>query len=115
MTPAAFERLFSYGTLRLEAVQRTVFGELVHGVADAVVGHRLEDVTITDPVVVALSGRAVHPVLVANRDGSGQVPGTVFTLDAAQLAAADAYEVDAYVRVEVPLLSGGKAWVYRLR
>ena len=115
MTPAGGERLFSYGTLRLEAVQRAVFGGPVHGFADAVVGHRLDDVTLTAPDVVALSGSAVHPMLVPTQDGSGEVPGTVFILDCAQLAAADAYEVDAYVRVEVPLRSGGTAWVYRLR
>lgn len=102
--------LFSYGTLRLPEVQRSVFGGEITGEADAVVGHRLEEVLIEDPRVVALSGSAVHPVLVPAE--AGEVPGTVFTLTDEQLAAADAYEVDAYRRVEVRLRSGRAAWVY---
>jgi hypothetical protein len=38
----------------------------------------------------------------------------VFRLDDAELAAADGYEVDAYVRVQVPLRSGRAAWAYVL-
>jgi hypothetical protein len=38
----------------------------------------------------------------------------VFRLDDAELAAADEYEVDAYVRVRVPLRSGRAAWTYVL-
>jgi len=36
----------------------------------------------------------------------------VFAVDAADLAAADEYEVDDYTRVAVPLRSGREAWVY---
>lgn len=104
--------LFSYGTLQLPSVQRSIFGGLVPGEPDAVVGHRLEDVVIEDARVVELSGESVHPVLVPSPEG--EVPGMVFTLTDEQLAAADDYEVDAYVRVEVQLRSGRSAWVYAL-
>jgi gamma-glutamylcyclotransferase (GGCT)/AIG2-like uncharacterized protein YtfP len=40
------------------------------------------------------------------------VEGTVFAISEADLAAADEYEVDDYVRVAVPLRSGRTAWVY---
>jgi hypothetical protein len=36
--------------------------------------------------------------------------GTVFAISEADLAAADEYEVDEYVRVAVPLRSGDEAW-----
>ena len=36
----------------------------------------------------------------------------VFEITADELAAADAYEVADYKRVEIMLLSGKKAWVY---
>jgi hypothetical protein len=42
------------------------------------------------------------------------VDGTVFAITAAELAAADDYEVDDYARVLVPLRSGRRAWVYAL-
>ena len=35
-----------------------------------------------------------------------------FEISSAELAQADRYEVSAYTRVKVPLLSGGHAWAY---
>ena len=40
------------------------------------------------------------------------IDGTVFEITAAELQAADEYEVEDYTRIEVPLRSGGAAWVY---
>ena len=45
-------------------------------------------------------------------DAADQVPGVVYFITAAELEAADRYEVDAYGRVEVDLASGRTAWVY---
>lgn len=106
--------VFSYGTLQLESVQRAIFGQLIDGEPDAVAGHELGEVVITDPDVIAASGAAVHPMLIPSPDPRAQVPGTAFDLDDSQLAAADAYEVDAYARILVPLVSGRQAWVYAL-
>lgn len=108
----ASEPLFSYGMLRLPAVQRERFGRLVDGRADALAGWRLEAVAIDDPAVVATSGAAVHPILVASDDARDRVAGSVLMLTPAELAAADAYEVSAYRRVRAVLKSGGSAWVY---
>lgn len=105
--------LFSYGTLRQPEVQEAVFGRVLHGRPDAIAGYTLGEVTITDPAVVATSGSAVHPVLVPADPGAG-VPGTVFEVGAEGLVAADAYEVDDYTRVLLPLRSGARAWVYVL-
>ncbi|WP_113975046.1 gamma-glutamylcyclotransferase family protein [Nocardia puris] len=105
--------LFSYGTLRQPEVQRTVFGRELDGRPDEITGYSLGEVLITDPAVIAASGSAVHPVLRPAPSAAG-IPGTVFTIDAHDLAAADAYEVDDYTRVLVPLRSGAKAWVYVL-
>jgi hypothetical protein len=43
MTPRVVERLFSYGTLRLEGVQRASFGRRLAGVEDAMLGYRTAD------------------------------------------------------------------------
>ena len=106
--------LFSYGTLQVPAVQTDVFGGPVESEADAVVGHVLGEVRIEDPRVVALSGSDVHPMLLPSEDPAAAVDGVVLRLDDDQLAAADAYEVAAYRRIEVPLRSGRTAWVYAL-
>ncbi len=106
------ELLFSYGTLRQPEVQRSTFGREVDGRPDAIVGYELHYVTITDPHVVALSGSDRHPILRRSDAPDSFVPGTVFAISAAELAAADDYEVDAYRRISVPLRSGASAWVY---
>ena len=106
--------LFSYGTLRLPAVQAEVFGGPVASEPDAVIGHVLGEVLIEDPRVVELSGSDVHPMLLPSDDPGAAVDGLVLRLDDRQLAAADDYEVAAYRRVKVPLRSGRTAWVYAL-
>jgi gamma-glutamylcyclotransferase (GGCT)/AIG2-like uncharacterized protein YtfP len=105
-------RLFSYGTLQQPEVQRANFGRLLTGEADVATGYRLSSVAIDDRQVVAQSGSAVHPILIATGAASDRVPGTVFLITQAELEAADFYETSAYVRVEVTLASGGRAWAY---
>lgn len=103
--------LFSYGTLRQSEVQLTTFGRELAGADDAIVGYQLDWVTITDPHVIATSGSDRHPILKPGT-AADSVPGSVFEITDAELAAADEYEVDDYRRVEVPLRSGKRAWVY---
>jgi hypothetical protein len=103
--------LFSYGTLRLPAVQLALYGAEVSTTADALPGFRLEWITITDPAVVATSGTDRHPILVKGGEGDA-VPGAVLELSDADLAATDDYEVDDYHRELVTLASSRSAWVY---
>lgn len=105
-------RLFSYGTLQQPDVQRANFGRLLTGMPAAATGYRLSSVAIDDPEVVAESGTAVHPILVATGDAADRVTGTVFLITQAELDAADEYETGAYVRVELMLESCQRAWAY---
>ena len=114
VTGDASVRLFSYGTLRDPQVQLETFGRLLDGEADAVVGYRLESLTITDPAVIATSGSDRHPIVRASDDPGAAVEGTVFRISEQELLAADAYEVDDYARTSVRLRSGAHAWVYVL-
>lgn len=104
--------LFSYGTLQLPEVQRATYGRRLEGAADALPGYRLEDLPIADPHVVRVSGLAVHRIARRTGDPADIVPGTLFRLSAAELAATDAYEVGDYVRVAARLASGAEAFVY---
>lgn len=106
------QRLFSYGTLQLPAVQQATFGRLLAGEADALVGFRRTVVKLQDPQVVATSGRTHHPIVAPSGDEADRVDGTVFAISAEELARADEYEVDDYRRIEAVLASGGRAWVY---
>lgn len=102
--------LFSYGTLRLAEVQMALFGRLVEGEPDAMPGYRQRMIEISDPDVIAKSGTRWHP-MVEPSDTEDAVEGMLFRLTQADVASADAYEVD-YVRREVLLRSGRRAFVY---
>lgn len=104
--------LFSFGTLQDAVVQQAVFGRELQGSADVLRGFRLGVLTITDPEVIRLSGLSEHPLLMPSSDPADEVRGQVLAITAADLAAADDYEVDDYARTEVTLASGTVAWVY---
>jgi gamma-glutamylcyclotransferase (GGCT)/AIG2-like uncharacterized protein YtfP len=105
-------RLFSYGTLQQREVQLATYGRELQGERDILTGYRVAPLSITDPYVIAVSGKAVHTIACATGDPGDRIPGTVFELTDAELAATDRYEVDVYGRVEVTLESGCGAWVY---
>jgi gamma-glutamylcyclotransferase (GGCT)/AIG2-like uncharacterized protein YtfP len=105
------ELLFSYGTLQQEGVQLAQFGRKLSGQADALPGWHEKIVEITDPEVLAKSGKRFHPIVTPGRKDD-QVQGMVFEITAEELAAADSYEVSDYKRVSAQLASGKTAWVY---
>jgi gamma-glutamylcyclotransferase (GGCT)/AIG2-like uncharacterized protein YtfP len=109
---AATEWLFSYGTLQLEPVQLATFGRRLQGRADVLPGYRLEQVEIRDASVLAISGKSHHPMAVHTAAAGDRIEGAVFAITAAELAHADAYEVDDYRRERVTLASGQAAWAY---
>lgn len=104
--------LFSYGTLQDKAVQLANFGRELQGRQDAMLGYEQSWVEITDPQVLATSGKTHHPILRPGSASSAPIPGMVFLITPQELAAADSYEVSDYKRVRVTLASGIEAWVY---
>lgn len=104
--------LFSYGTLQQPEVQLALFGRLLRGRPDSLVGYVLAPLVISSPDAVALSGAEVHTI--ARRTGrpADVVAGVVLQVTPGELEAADAYETDAYARAEVTLGSGARAHVY---
>jgi len=109
---AATVRLFSYGTLQQREVQLANYGRELEGAADALVGYRLGQVEIDDPDVASVSGKAIHTIALPSADPSDRIGGMVYLLTQEELEASDAYETDAYTRVEVTLESGRRAFVY---
>ncbi|MGA4843933.1 GDSL-type esterase/lipase family protein [Streptomyces sp. G45] len=102
--------LFSFGTLRDERVQTALFGRAVPSSDASLSGYTTRPLAITDPEVIATSGLDVH--LTLRRRIGAEVAGAVLRLTDEELAAADAYEVDDYVRRRVVLTSGESAWAY---
>jgi GNAT superfamily N-acetyltransferase len=103
--------LFSYGTLQDPAVQQALFGRRVDTAVDRLRGFTLESVVITDPAVIEASGSDRHPML-RRGDRTDEVAGSALMLKPAELAIADRYEAENYVRTLVTLTSGRSAYVY---
>lgn len=106
------ERLFSYGTLQLERVQRRLFGRRLQGSSDALREFRLETLTIHDQTVVAISGSPEHTMASFTGRTSDVITGTVFAVTPGEIQKADQYEVAAVIRKQVVLKSGTVAWAY---
>jgi gamma-glutamylcyclotransferase (GGCT)/AIG2-like uncharacterized protein YtfP len=101
LSPAETETLFAYGTLLDDAVQLAVFGRRIPGMLDALPGYVKTTVELEDEIYPNVA-----------RADDGRVGGQVFRLSARELAHADAYETEAYARIQVTLESGKVAWLY---
>lgn len=99
--------LFSYGTLQQEAVQMSVFGRVVEGQPDELVGFEHEWLTIDEP-----NGRQTYSIVRFNGRNESRVRGVVLDISESELAKADVYEPPPYSRVPGTLASRKKAWVY---
>ncbi|OFW97924.1 MAG: UDP-N-acetylmuramate--alanine ligase [Alphaproteobacteria bacterium RIFCSPHIGHO2_12_FULL_66_14] len=104
--------LFSYGTLQQDEVQLATFGRLLEGRVDALPGYATSLFEIMDAEVVTTSGKTHHFMARPTGNAADEVAGVVFRITAAELAAADTYEVSAYKRIVVRLKSGLEAFVY---
>ena len=93
-------------------MQQALFGRHFIGSADALLGFDLVEIEVHDPEVLDASGVEIHAALVPAPGETAPIPGVVFELTSAELAAADAYENENYRRIEVTLASGQRAWVY---
>ena len=106
------QKLFSYGTLQQESVQIVAFGRTLEGQTDMLRHHKVTLIPSEDKEFVARSGAELHRNVEYTGNDSDEVPGTVFSLTAEELARCDTYEPTDYKRVQVELNSGTNAWVY---
>jgi hypothetical protein len=104
--------LFSYGTLQMREVQLANYGRALEGSRDALAGYRLAVVPDRDPKAVRISGTKRHFIVQPTGSPEDRVPGVLFLLTAEELAATDRYEGSDYVRAELRLESGRRAFVY---
>jgi len=106
------EKLFSYGTLQMESVQKVTFGRLLNGQKDVLIGYILSKIKIQDKDVIKTSGTDIHPILKYTGKSTDTVEGTVFEITTSELNQADKYEVNEYIRVQENFKSNQKAWGY---
>lgn len=89
-------------------MQLATLGRRLEGRVDALPGNATSVLEIRDVEVVKTSGKTHHLIALP----SGRAEDEVLRITAAELAAADTYEVSDYKRVAVPLKSGLGAFVY---
>jgi hypothetical protein len=106
------EKLFSYGTLQTENVQKETFGGTLTGTKDTLVGYVLSEITIKDKSVIEKSGTNLHPILKLTENPLDEVEVTILDITQQELHQADEYEVEEYARIDGNFKSGNKAWVY---
>ncbi len=103
--------LFSYGTLQIPKVQLETFHRLLEGSPDELVGYRLDYIEIADPEVLRKSEQPHHPILRYTGVHQDVIQGMLFEISDQELAQADEYEVDDYVRIETELASGKRGYI----
>ena len=103
--------LFSYGTLRDPATQRTVFGREVSLSPDELIGFARRVIQIDDQAFAAANG-AMQSIVERTGRAEDRTPGSLLELTDTELAMADAYEPPGYARIEAHFASGRSGWVY---
>jgi gamma-glutamyl AIG2-like cyclotransferase len=104
--------LFSYGTLQQGDVQMALFGRLLRGQPDELVGFDRASIEVDDPDLVTSGGKATHAIVRWSGDEKSRVGGVALEVTDEDLARADRYEPSPYERIETVLASGRRAWVY---
>lgn len=94
--------LFTYGTLQDSQIQLQLFQRKLHGHEDLLMGH------CESPIKI----EGKYPVIYPSPNPKNSIKGVVYELLPHELLQADSYEGPDYVRLEVSLVSGKKAWVY---
>lgn len=93
-------------------VQMELFGRLLKGYPDILIGYKKELIKIKVDSVVATSGQEEHSIIFYTGNTSDFIEGIVLSVTPGELLTADDYETKDYKRVEVILQSGKKSWVY---
>lgn len=101
------EKLFAYGTLKDKDIQEAVFGRILTGIPDKLIGYTVKEIHIEEEF-----GIAQYPIITATKNPEDSISGIVYELSSRELQLADTYEGIHYKRIEVELHSNEIVWVY---
>ncbi len=100
-------KLFTYGTLQHEDIQENIFGRILKGIPEKLMGYTLKEIKIEEEF-----GIVHYPILEETNNPEDTIDGIVYEITAVELRQADLYEGLHYKRVEVHLQSNQTAWAY---
>lgn len=101
------EKLFAYGNLREEDIQETVFGRILQGVPETLVGYVVNEIKIEEEY-----GIESYPIIMATQNQEDTISGMVYDVSFQELQLADRYEGKHYKRIKVQLKSDQAAWAF---
>lgn len=101
------EKLFAYGTLKDKDIQETIFGRILTGIPDTLIGYAIQEITIEEEF-----GMAQYPIITATQNPEDSINGILYELTDKELQLADTYEGLHYKRIQVELHSNEIVWVY---
>lgn len=100
-------QLFTYGSLQNEEIQDNLFGRLLKGTREKLIGYVLKRILIEEEF-----GLIEYPIIIETKNENDYIDGIVYEITDKELYQTDLYEGIHYKRVEVQLVSGQKAWAY---
>ena len=103
------QKLFTYGSLQHQDVQEDLFGRILKGTAETLIGYIVKYIQIEEEF-----GLIDYPIIVETKNPENTIQGIVYEVSTTELRQADRYEGKHYKRVEVLLQSNQKAWAYSL-
>jgi gamma-glutamylcyclotransferase (GGCT)/AIG2-like uncharacterized protein YtfP len=101
------QKLFAYGTLQDKDVQENLFGRILSGIPETLIGYELNEIQIEEEF-----GLEHYPIIMETNDSNDTISGVLYEVTMRELQQADLYEGLHYKRVEVLLQSNQKAWAY---
>lgn len=101
------EKLFAYGSLKEEEVQETIFGRILEGVPETLLGYVVNELKIEEEY-----GIETYTIISATHKKEDSISGILYDTSLRELQLADTYEGKHYKRIEVQLESNQEAWVY---
>jgi len=101
------EKLFAYGNLKEEDIQETVFGRVLKGTPETLVGYVVKEIKIEEEY-----GIESYPIIEATENKNDTISGMVYETTFQELQLADRYEGKHYKRIKVQLQSDQTAWAF---
>ena len=101
------ENLFAYGTLKDKEIQERIFGRVLKGTPDKLIGYAIKKIHIEEEF-----GLTEYPIITATQNPDDNIIGICYQLSERDLELADKYEGMHYKRIKVQLHSNETVWVY---
>lgn len=101
------ENLFAYGSLKDPEIQENIFGRVLTGTPDKLIGYAVKKIHIEEEF-----GVIPYPIITATNNPEDSISGILYQLSKSELQLSDTYEGVHYKRIQVELNSNKIVWVY---